>query len=305
MKLARLGEPGREVPAILDENQDQEVYRDLSSVVSDINGDSLQDMSWADGLEMDSLPVLPDDMRIGPCVGNVGKIICTGLNYREHAKETNSPIPLDPILFSKAITSICGPNDDVIIPKTSKMTDWEIELAIVIGKETRHIKDVEVIDHVAGYCIANDVSEREFQSQHGGQWIKGKSSENFAPIGPWLVTKDEIPEPGNLDMKLTLDSKTMQEANTSDMIFSIQKLVSYIAFYMKLMPGDIIMTGTPSGVGFGRKPQKFLRPGEEIQLWIDGLGVQTQRVLTWRQYKKDGRGPKLVTGSSDPRRDYV
>ncbi len=278
MKFARIGPRGQEKPAVLDTDGN---YRDLSTIINDINGTTLADMSWADNLEMDSLPVFPDGMRVGPCVGEVGKIICVGLNYSDHAAETGAKIPKEPILFGKATSSITGPYDNVIIPKGSEKTDWEVELGIVIGKTSSYVAEDDSLDHVAGYCVINDVSERSFQTERGGQWIKGKSADSFAPIGPWLVTRDEIADPQNLKMWLDIDGHRRQSGSTHTMIFGVKTLVSYISHFMSLQPGDIIPTGTPPGVGLGMKPTTFLRPGQVIELGIEGLGAQRQDVIAW------------------------
>ncbi len=276
MKLARLGGVGKEIPAAMDTNG---AYRDLSGVIPDINGSTLNDMSWLEGLDLNTLPVIPDNTRIGPCVGNVGKLICVGLNYSDHAAETNNPIPEEPILFGKATSSITGPYDNVIIPRGSTKTDWEVELGIVIGKEAKYVSETEALSHVAGYCVVNDVSEREFQIEKGGQWIKGKSCDTFAPIGPWVVTKDEIPNPQKLKMWLDVDDQKRQDGSTETMIFGVSTLISYISRFMSLQPGDIIPTGTPPGVGLGLNPPVFLKPGQTIKLGIEGLGIQTQKVV--------------------------
>ncbi len=276
MKLARLGDVGKEIPAAMDANG---AYRDLSGVIPDINGSTLNDMSWLEGLDLNTLPVIPDNTRIGPCVGNVGKLICVGLNYSDHAAETNNPIPEEPILFGKATSSITGPYDNVIIPRGSTKTDWEVELGIVIGKEAKYVSETEALSHVAGYCVVNDVSEREFQIEKGGQWIKGKSCDTFAPIGPWVVTKDEIPNPQKLKMWLDVDDQKRQDGSTETMIFRVSTLISYISRFMSLQPGDIIPTGTPPGVGLGLNPPVFLKPGQTIKLGIEGLGIQTQKVV--------------------------
>ncbi len=278
MKFARIGPHGQEKPAVLDTDGN---YRDLSTIINDINGTTLADMSWADNLEMDSLPVFPDGMRVGPCVGEVGKIICVGLNYSDHAAETGAKIPKEPILFGKSTSSITGPYDNVIIPKGSEKTDWEVELGIVIGKTSSYVAEDDSLDHVAGYCVINDVSERSFQTERGGQWIKGKSADSFAPIGPWLVTRDEIADPQNLKMWLDIDGHRRQSGSTHTMIFGVKTLVSYISHFMSLQPGDIIPTGTPPGVGLGMKPPTFLRPGQVIELGIEGLGAQRQDVIAW------------------------
>lgn len=279
MKLARIGSPGNEVPAIL---SDDGHYRDLSSVVSDIDGDSLADLSWSTGLDPVALPCLPADARVGACVGSVGKLIAVGLNYSDHAAETGQRIPKEPILFGKATSSICGPFDDVIIPRGSEKLDWEVELAIVIGKAASYVSEMNATDHIAGYCIMNDVSERAFQIERSGQWIKGKSADTFGPTGPWLVTKDEISDPQNLGMWLDVDGTRQQDGNTSTMIFGVRMLVSYISQFMSLQPGDIITTGTPPGVGMGKNPQVFLQAGQTMTLGVEGLGEQRQTVVASR-----------------------
>lgn len=265
-----------EKPAIVD---DAGNYRDLSSIIPDITGNTLEDLSWADGMDINSLPVIPEDTRVGPCVGEIGKLICVGLNYSDHAAETGNPIPKEPILFGKATSSIIGPNDTVVIPRGSTKTDWEVELGIVISKEAKYVSEEIALDYVAGYCIVNDVSEREFQIEKGGQWIKGKSCDTFAPIGPWMVTKDEVPDPQSLKMWLEVDGLRRQDGSTETMIFGVTTLVSYISRFMSLQPGDIIPTGTPPGVGLGLKPPVFLQPGQTMKLGIEGLGIQKQNVV--------------------------
>ena len=276
MKLARLGPVGTEKPAVIDETGN---YRDLSSIIPDITGKTLEDLSWAEGLDINSLPIFPENSRIGPCVGEIGKLICVGLNYSDHAAETGNPIPKEPILFGKATSSIIGPNDNVVIPRNSTKTDWEVELGVVISKEAKYVSEENALEHVAGYCVVNDVSEREFQIEMGGQWIKGKSCDTFAPIGPWMVTRDEIPDPQNLKMWLEVDGLRRQDGSTKTMIFGVSTLVSYISRFMSLQPGDIIPTGTPPGVGLGLKPPLFLKPGQTMKLGIEGLGTQTQKVV--------------------------
>ncbi len=276
MKLARLGNPGAEVPAILD---DDGAYRDLSSCIADIDGNSLADMSWADGLDIANLPVIAEGTRIGPCVASVGKFIGVGLNYSDHAAETGLPIPDEPILFGKATSSICGPNDDVIIPRGSTKTDWEVELGIVIGKDTSYVSEEQASCHIAGYCVVNDVSERAFQIERSGQWIKGKSADTFGPIGPWLVTADEVPDPQKLQLWLDVDGQRRQDGSTATMIFGVMTLVSHISQFMSLQAGDVITTGTPPGVGMGQNPQQFLRAGQIMSLGIQGLGEQRQQLV--------------------------
>lgn len=279
MKFARIGSPGNEVPAIL---SDDGHYRDLSSVVSDIDGEALSDLSWSTGLDPADLPRLPADARVGACVGSVGKLIAVGLNYSDHAAETGQPIPKEPILFGKATSCICGPFDDVIIPRGSEKLDWEVELAIVIGRPASYVSEGDAMDHIAGYCIMNDVSERAFQTERSGQWIKGKSADTFGPTGPWLVTKDEISDPQNLRMWLDVDGTRQQDGNTSTMIFGVPMLVSYISQFMSLQSGDIITTGTPPGVGMGKNPPMFLQAGQTMTLGIEGLGEQRQTVVASR-----------------------
>ena len=277
MKLMRVGAKGAEKPAILAADG---TIRDLSGTVKDIAGDTLTSagLDKLRALDTGKLPTLDKTQRIGPCVGSVGKFICIGLNYADHAAESGMPIPKEPIIFMKATSAIIGPNDTVVIPKASQKTDWEVELAIVIGKEARYVAANEAFDYVAGYCVANDVSEREFQLERGGQWDKGKGCDTFGPIGPWLVTRDEVPDPQNLKMWLTVDGVSRQNGSTQTMIFGVAQLVSYVSHFMSLQPGDVISIGTPPGVGSGMKPPVFLKAGQTIKLGIDGLGDQTQRV---------------------------
>lgn len=273
MKLMRLGPKGHEVPAILDQSG---VRRDVSSLVADWTGAMLDDDSLAAVRQANhtTFPVLDDDLRIGPCVGDVGKILCIGLNYSEHVAETGAETPTDPVLFMKATSAICGPNDDIEIPPGSQKTDWEVELAAVIGKTCKHVDKADALDHVAGYCATNDVSERAYQLDGLGQWVKGKSYDTFGPIGPYLATRDDVPDPQSLDLWLTVDGKSMQNGNTSKMIFDVAELISFSSRYMTLQPGDVIMTGTPHGVGLSMKPPVYLSPGSVIELGIDGLGQQ-------------------------------
>ncbi len=281
MKLLRVGAKGAEKPAIL--AQDGSI-RDLSGVVSDIAGETLTPAGLAKiaAADIDALPRLDDSQRIGPCVGNVGKFICIGLNYADHAAETGAAIPAEPIIFMKATSAIIGPNDDVIIPKNSIKPDWEVELGIVIGKEARYVEEADALDHIAGYCLINDVSERHFQTERGGTWDKGKGADTFGPIGPWVVTKDEIADPKNLKMWLEVDGKRYQNGSTATMIFGVETIVSYVSQFMSLQPGDIISTGTPPGVGMGIKPEPiWLKPGNVMRLGIDGLGEQTQNVKAY------------------------
>ncbi|MVT00319.1 fumarylacetoacetate hydrolase family protein [Devosia marina] len=281
MKLLRVGAKGAEKPAILAEDGS---IRDLTGVVADIGGATLlpEGLEIIAGTDIASLPTLSADERIGPCVANVGKFICIGLNYADHAAETGAPIPEEPIIFMKATSAIIGPNDEVVIPKNAIKPDWEVELAIVIGKEARYVEEADAMDHVAGYCVCNDVSERHFQTERGGTWDKGKGADTFGPIGPWLVTKDEVADPQNLKMWLEVDGKRYQDGSTKTMIFGVAKVVSYVSQFMSLQPGDIITTGTPPGVGMGIKPEPvWLQPGNVMRLGIEGLGEQTQNVKAY------------------------
>ncbi|MBN9305766.1 MAG: 2-hydroxyhepta-2,4-diene-1,7-dioate isomerase [Devosia sp. 67-54] len=281
MKLLRVGDKGAEKPALLHSDG---TYRDLSAVVPDITGKTIDAAGLAKIKAADptKLPVLDGKLRIGPCVGNVGKFICVGLNYADHAAESNLPVPSEPILFMKATSAIIGPNDTVVIPKNSTKADWEVELGVVIGKEARYVEEKDALSHVAGYCVINDLSERAFQKDRGGQWVKGKSADTFGPLGPWLVTADEVPDPQNLKMWLEVDGHRYQNGSTKTMIFGVRTLVSYISQFMSLQPGDVISTGTPPGVGEGVKPSSvFLRPGQTMHLGIDGLGEQTQRTVAY------------------------
>jgi ureidoglycolate lyase len=275
MKLLRFGQKGSEKPGILDADGN---VRDLSGHVDDLGGGVLTNEGIAriGALDPASLPLVADPGRIGPCVARTGKFICVGLNYADHAAETGAKIPDEPILFMKATSAITGPNDNVIIPRKSKKTDWEVELGVVIGDEARYVEEADAMKHVAGYCLINDVSEREFQAERGGQWTKGKSADSFGPIGPWLVTRDEIADPQNLKMWLSVDGTMRQNGSTRTMIFGVSFLVHYISQFMSLQPGDIISTGTPPGVGLGMKPPLFLHAGQTIRLGIEGLGEQTQ-----------------------------
>ena len=278
MKLIRYGNKGIERPGVIDENGD---VRDLSDVISDIDGTTItpETLDRLQALDLQSLPKIEGSFRIGPCVGRVGKFVCVGLNYADHAAESNLPIPVEPIVFQKATSSICGPNDDVTIPPGSEKTDWEVELGIVIGKSGSHIKEADAFDHIAGYCVVHDVSERSYQNERGGQWTKGKSYDTFGPIGPWLVTADEVPDVHNLKLWLTVDGEQRRTGSTETMIFSVPFLVHYISQFMSLQPGDVISTGTPPGVGMGMKPPTFLRAGQTVRLGIQGLGEQEQRTV--------------------------
>lgn len=278
MKLLRYGPAGAEKPALLDGSGN---VRDLAGIVTDIAGHVLSDpeLDKLRALDPSSLPVIQPE-RIGPCVGGTGKFICVGLNYADHAKETGKAPPEEPILFMKATSAICGPNDAVEIPRGSKKTDWEVELGVIIGKRAKYVSEAEALSHVAGYCVINDVSERAFQSERGGQWTKGKSHDTFGPTGPWLVTRDEVADPQNLGLWLEVDGVRRQDGSTATMIFSVAHLVSYISQFMTLEPGDIIATGTPPGVGMGIKPEPvFLKAGQVITLGIDGLGTQSQTTV--------------------------
>lgn len=273
MKLLRYGAVGSEKPGILD---DAGKIRDLSGIVSDISGAALADMSWANGLDIGSLPEVDAATRIGPCVAGVGKFICIGLNYADHAAESGLDVPPEPVVFMKATSAICGPNDNILIPRGSSATDWEVELGVVIGKHAKYISEAEALDHVAGYCVVNDVSERDFQIKRAGQWVKGKSADSFGPIGPWLVTRDEVPDPQKLKMWLKVNDTTKQDGSTETMVYGVAHVVSYLSNFMSLQPGDIITTGTPPGVGMGFKPPQYLKAGDVVELGVEGLGTQKQ-----------------------------
>jgi 2-keto-4-pentenoate hydratase/2-oxohepta-3-ene-1,7-dioic acid hydratase in catechol pathway len=281
MKLVRFGPAGQEKPGIVDADGK---IRDLSSVVPDIAGDALSPSGLARirNSAIGSLPVVPTGTRIGPCVGKVGNFIAIGLNYADHAAESGMEIPKEPIIFNKAPNCICGPNDDTITPKDSTKLDYEIELGIVIGSRARYLTQDNAMDAVAGYCLANDVSERQFQIERAGQWTKGKGCETFGPIGPWLVTKDEIADPQNLSMQLTVNGETRQKGSTKTMIFGVAHLVWYCSQFMVMDPGDVIVTGTPPGVALGMKPPKFLKAGDVVRLTMDGLGEQAQKIVPFR-----------------------
>ena len=280
MKLLRYGPAGQEKPGLADADGN---IRDLSAHIADVTGATLSPGSLAKlaALDPKSLPLVAGNPRLGPCVGNIPKLACVGLNYFDHAAETGNPVPSEPILFMKATSSITGPNDNVMIPRGSEKTDWEVELGIVIGSVARYVPIEHSLDHVAGYCVVNDVSERSYQMERGGQWTKGKSADSFAPIGPWVVTKDEVPDPQALDMFLDVNGKRCQTGNTKTMIFGVAHLVSYISHFMTLMPGDVIPTGTPPGVGLGMKPPVFLKSGDVMHLGITGLGEQRQKVVSF------------------------
>jgi len=279
MKLMRYGPKGQEKPGLLDT---QGRIRDLSGVVADIDGSVLDGASLARlrALDAASLPLVQGNPRIGPCVGSIGKFICIGLNYADHAAESKLPLPAEPIVFNKWNSAICGPDDGIEIPRGSTKTDWEVELGVVIGKPAKYVTEAQALDHVAGYCVINDVSEREWQIERGGTWDKGKGFDTFGPIGPWLVTADEVPDPQNLGLWLEVDGHRYQNGNTRNMIFTVAKLVSYLSQCMSLQPGDVISTGTPAGVGMGIKPGPvYLKPGQTVRLGIEGLGEQTQKTV--------------------------
>jgi len=278
VKLLRYGPLGGERPGLLEAGG---VVRDLSEMVSDIAGAALSPGGLARlrALDPASLPVVVNPGRIGPCVGGVGKFVCIGLNYADHAAESGMPIPDEPVIFMKATSAICGPDDDVLKPRGSTKLDWEVELGLVIGTEARYVDEADALDHVAGYCVINDVSERAFQMERGGQWDKGKGCDSFGPIGPWLVTRDEVADPANLRMWLEVNGRRFQDGSTRTMIFKPAFLVAYLSQFMSLQPGDIISTGTPPGVGLGQKPPLYLEVGDVMELGIEGLGVQRQRVV--------------------------
>ena len=277
MKLLRCGNKNNEKPAVLDKNGK---IRDLSSKISDFNPETLnfENLAKLQKIDLETLPEILNTTRIGSCITNPGKFIAIGLNYSDHAAETGAKIPSEPIVFMKATSCINGPNDDVIIPNNSKKTDWEVEIAFVIGKETKYISEKDSPNHILGYCIVNDVSEREWQIEKMGQWVKGKSADTFGPVGPYLVTKDEIPDVQKLNLSLDINGQKMQTGNTDKMIFNINFILSYLSNFMSLQPGDIVTTGTPPGVGMGKKPPLYLKSGDEIQLTIDHLGNQHQKV---------------------------
>ncbi|MDB5767133.1 MAG: 2,4-diketo-3-deoxy-L-fuconate hydrolase [Collimonas fungivorans] len=283
MKLLRYGQKGQEKPGVLDA---QGRVRDLSGVVTDIAGRFLtpQELDKLRALDLDSLPLVAgtpqQDLRLGPCVGAVGKFICIGLNYSDHAAESGMEVPSEPVVFNKWTSAICGPDDDVEIPRDSLKTDWEVELGVVIGLGGRYISEADALKHVAGYCVINDVSERKYQLELGGTWDKGKGCDTFGPLGPWLVTADEVADPHALGLWLEVDGHRYQNGNTSTMVFQVPALVSYLSRFMSLQPGDVISTGTPPGVGLGQKPPVYLRAGQVMRLGIDGLGEQRQRTIS-------------------------
>jgi 2,4-didehydro-3-deoxy-L-rhamnonate hydrolase len=281
MKLARYGRAGKERPALVDRAGK---LRDLSEVIEDIDAGTLAPRALARlaKLKPESLPAVRGAPRIGPCLRRVGNFIAVGLNYADHAAESNMQVPKEPVLFTKAPNCVVGPNDDIVIPKGSVKTDWEVELAIVIGSRASYVSEAQALSHIAGYCICNDVSEREFQLERSGQWVKGKSAPTFGPLGPWLVTPDEIENVQGLNMWLDVSGERMQTGSTATMIFGVKTLVSYISQFIALEPGDVITTGTPPGVGQGKKPPRFLRAGDTMTLGVDGLGQQTQHVVAWK-----------------------
>jgi 2-keto-4-pentenoate hydratase/2-oxohepta-3-ene-1,7-dioic acid hydratase in catechol pathway len=279
MKLLRYGPKGQEKPGLLDA---QGRIRDLSGVVPDISGATIGPAGLAKlrGLDPASLPLVDGTPRLGPCVGGVGKFVCIGLNYSDHAAESGLQVPPEPVVFMKATSAICGPNDDVEIPRKSLKTDWEVELGVVIGRHAKYVAEQDALAYVAGYCVVNDVSEREFQAERAGQWTKGKSHDTFGPIGPWLVTADEVPDPHNLKMWLEVDGHRYQNGSTATMVYKVPFLIAYLSQFMSLQPGDIISTGTPPGVGLGQKPQPiYLKPGQVMHLSVEGLGEQRQRTV--------------------------
>lgn len=273
MKLLRYGPRGAEKPGILD---DQGQIRDLSGIVGDIAGDTLVNLDRLAGLDVTNLPVVEGNPRLGACVGGTGKFMCIGVNYADHAAESGLDVPPEPVLFMKATSAICGPNDPILIPRGSQKTDWEVELGAVIGKPTKYVSEADALDHVAGYCVINDVSERSFQVERAGQWTKGKSCDNFGQTGPYLVTKDEVADPQDLSMWLTVNGETMQDGSTKTMVYTVAHIVSYLSQFMTLHPGDIISTGTPPGVGLGFTPPRYLKAGDLVELGIEGLGAQKQ-----------------------------
>jgi 2,4-diketo-3-deoxy-L-fuconate hydrolase len=288
MKLVRFGQPGSEKPGMVDGNGQ---IRDASSLVPDITGAMFAagGLARLRGVDPSSLPLAPDGQRLGACVGFVRNFIAIGLNYADHAAETGAAIPAEPIVFNKAPSCIVGPNDDIVVPRGSQKTDWEVELAVVIGERASYVGANEALDFVAGYCVCNDVSEREYQLERGGTWTKGKGCPTFGPLGPWLVTPDEIPDVQNLSMWLDVNGERMQTGSTKTMIFNVAKVVSYVSHFMVLEPGDVITTGTPPGVGMGMKPARYLKPGDVVALGIENLGEQRQQVVAFEGSAFDTR----------------
>lgn len=278
MKLLRFGPVGAEKPGLLDS---EGAIHDLSEIISDVAGSALSDdvLDQIRALDPTNLPLVEGEPRIGACVGQVGKFVCIGLNYADHAAESGLALPEEPVVFFKATSSICGPNDNVEIPRTSVKSDWEVELGVVIGKHTKYVAVEDALDHVAGYCVVNDLSERDFQLHRSGQWVKGKSCDTFGPIGPWLITRDEVVDPQNLGMYLEVNGHRYQDGSTKTMHFDVATVISHLSQFMSLQPGDVISTGTPPGVGMGQNPQTYLKPGDKIELGIEGLGVQRQNVV--------------------------
>ena len=278
MKLLRYGNPGEEKPGLLAPDGS---LRDLSSEIPDVAGDALlpETVERLRSIDPNTLPLVSGEPRLGACVSGTEKFICIGLNYARHARESGMEVPAEPVVFMKATSSIIGPNDDVEIPRGSTKTDWEVELGVVIGRTAKYVSEADALSHVAGYCVVNDVSEREWQLEGTGQWVKGKACDTFGPVGPWLVTADEVPDPQALNLWLDLDGRRIQDSDTGDMIFSVAFIIHYLSKFMSLLPGDIITTGTPAGVGMGFKPPTYLVPGQSMELSVDGLGVQRQRVI--------------------------
>ena len=278
MKLLRYGSAGSEKPGMMDADGK---IRCLANVIDDLSGDALSDASLEKlrAIDPTTLPEVDAETRIGPCVTGVGKIMCIGLNYSDHAAESGMEVPPEPVLFMKATSAISGPNDNVVIPRNSKKSDWEVELGVVIGKHAKYVSESEALNYVAGYCVINDLSEREFQVERSGQWVKGKSCDTFAPLGPWLVTRDEVADPQDLGMWLELNGEKVQDGSTKTMVFGVAHLISYLSQFMSLHPGDVISTGTPPGVGLGMDPPRYLVPGETMRVGIDGLGVQQQTTV--------------------------
>lgn len=276
MKLVRYGQAGHEKPGLID---DQGKLRDLSGKITELAGETLSRLDELKDIDAATLPEVSGKPRLGPPVAGTGKYVCIGLNYADHAAESGMEVPKEPVIFMKATSSICGPDDPIIIPRNSEKTDWEVELAVVIGKRAKYVSEADALDHVAGYCVANDVSERDFQMHRGGQWVKGKSCDNFGQIGPWLVTPDEVSDPQDLMMWLKVNGKVMQDGSSKTMVFGVAHLIHHLSQFMTLHPGDVISTGTPPGVGLGQKPPRFLKPGDVVELGIEGLGEQRQEVI--------------------------